>query len=94
MKGWMGEFIGQSLRVTSAPGICALPLSSTIVDESLNMLYVVPEGRSRTIAVPKHGLRGLLTTEEGAIDLIGDELRVRPEDRIKRFATRRRESPW
>lgn len=92
MKGYMGEFIGRPLVVTDAPGVHPLPMESLVVDETMNMLYVRRRSGGRVIALPKHGLKGRLLTEEGETSLIGDELRVRPEDRIKRFARMRRES--
>jgi len=86
----MGEFIGRPFVVTEAPGIQGLPLDCQIVDETLNMLYVRPRSGKRVIGIQKRCLKGLLKTEDGETALIGDEIRVRPEDRIKRCAIRKR----
>ncbi|MCL4324722.1 MAG: ribonuclease P protein subunit [Candidatus Thermoplasmatota archaeon] len=85
----MGEFIGRRLRVTGAPGVGPLPLEGTVVDETLNMFYLSVPGRSGNLGVAKHGLEGFLESSEGETAFIGDAIRVRPEDRIKRYASRR-----
>lgn len=88
----MVEFIGRPLVVTEALGAGPLPMETRVVDETMNMLYLQPAGRAHVIALQKRGLQGRLWTEGGETSLIGDELRVRPEDRIKRFALKRRGS--
>lgn len=85
----MGEFIGRHLTVTESRGVSGLPVEGVIVDETLNMLYLSVPGRSARLGLQKRGLRGRIRFENIEIDLIGDALRVRPEDRIKRWATRR-----
>jgi RNase P/RNase MRP subunit p29 len=90
MKALMGEFIGRPFVVTEAPGVGNLPMNCQIVDETLNMLYVRPTNGKRVIGIQKRHLRGMLKTEEGETALIGDEIRVRPEDRIKRYAMKKR----
>jgi RNase P/RNase MRP subunit p29 len=90
MKALMGEFIGRPFVVTEAPGVVNLPMDCQIVDETLNMIYVRPNNRSRVIGIQKRHLKGMLRTEEGETALIGDEIRVRPEDRIKRYAMKKR----
>ena len=87
-SGLMEEFIGGILTVVQAPGVQDLPLTGRIVDETLNMMYVLPSGARRPRGIPKAGLVGTLTLGSREIPLRGDDLRVRPEDRIKRMALR------
>ena len=86
----MGEFTGLRLVITEAPGIQPLPFAGTVLDETLNLFYVRPDGATRARAIPKAGLVGALSTGGREIPLRGDDLRVRPEDRIKRLAPRGR----
>lgn len=86
----MGEFIGHPILVTEAPGLASLPLEGTVIDETLNMMYIQPRGATRALALPKSGLVASLSAGGHEIPLRGDDLRVRPEDRIKRMAPRGR----
>jgi RNase P/RNase MRP subunit p29 len=86
----MGEFVGMRLTVTEAPGVRPLPFCGLVMDETLNLFYVRPDGATRARALPKAGLVGTLSTGGREIPLRGDDLRVRPEDRIKRLAPRGR----
>ncbi len=86
----MGEFIGSDLTVLSAPGWQPLPWQGRIVDETKNTFHVVPaEGGSEKV-LQKTGLEGVFARGGRAIRFKGDELRHRPEDRIKRLAPRGR----
>ena len=89
MRDMMREFIGRSLVVTEAPGVAGVPFECTVVDESMNMLYLSRADSSRVLGIQKKGFKGTLRTDEGEIALIGDDVRVRPEDRIKRCAARK-----
>ncbi len=85
----MDEFIGCTLNVTKSPGLAQVPLVGTVVDETRNMLVLEVPGHPGLVHVPKQGLEGFLGDASGQTAFIGDAVRVRPEDRIKRFATRR-----
>ncbi len=87
---YMHEFIGHSLNIREAPGLSGLPVTGEIVDETMNMLYLERADRPGVFAVAKRGLVGAFSDVSGATAFIGDAVRVRPEDRIKRFAPRRR----
>jgi RNase P/RNase MRP subunit p29 len=89
MRDMMREFIGQPMLVTEASGIAGVPFECRVVDESMNMLYVSLPNSNRVMGIQKRGLKGTLMTDTGEIALIGDDVRVRPEDRIKRCAIRK-----
>lgn len=86
----MGELIGSDLTVLSAPGWTPLPWRGTIVDETKNTFHVVPAAGGADRVLQKTGLEGVFARGGRAIRFKGDELRHRPEDRIKRLAPRGR----
>ena len=83
-----GEILGAAISVDRAPGIRTLPLRGTIVDESMNTFTVRLAGHGRVVRVPKSGMRGTILLGERELPLIGDSLRVRPQDRTKRILAR------
>jgi RNase P/RNase MRP subunit p29 len=82
----LGEIIGLPVRITASPGLRPLPFDGLIVDESLHTLLIRRPGTSRPRRVPKAGLRGVLVKAGDEVPLIGEVLRVRPEDRTKLIA--------
>jgi RNase P/RNase MRP subunit p29 len=90
----MQEFIGGDITINSHPGLDHLPYTGRVVDETQNMLQILPPGKGRARWVPKGGLFGTLRVGSAEIPLRGDALRVRPEDRIKRMAPRGRRARW
>ncbi len=80
-----GELVGAAISVDRAPGIQPLPLLGTVVDESMHTFTVRLAGRGRLVCLPKVGLRGTIRLGERELPLIGDNLRVRPQDRTKRI---------
>ena len=80
-----GEILGAAVSVDHAPGIRTLPLRGTIIDESMHTFTVRLADRSRVLCVPKPGLRGTILLGERELPLIGDSLRIRPQDRTKRI---------
>ena len=86
------EFLGAAIRIDQHPGLGRLPLSGTIVDETLGTFLVrtAPTGAIRRI--PKAGAVGTVLLGERELPLRGDALRVRPEDRPKRLLARGRRS--
>lgn len=86
------EFLGAGICIDRHPGLGRLPVTGTIVDESLSTFLVrtAPTGAVRRI--PKAGAVGTILLGEREIPLIGDALRVRPEDRPKRLLGRLRRS--
>jgi RNase P/RNase MRP subunit p29 len=84
-----GELLGAGIRITRAPGLARLPLEGTIVDESRNLFVVRPTGAARRARrIPKRGLEATILLGEKELPLRGDDLRMRPEDRTKRLASR------
>ncbi|MDE1880844.1 MAG: ribonuclease P protein subunit [Euryarchaeota archaeon] len=86
----MGEFLGAHLTILHAPGWQRLPWEGVVVDETRNTFRVVPTTGGHQRTLPKGGLEALVTRDGKAVHFIGDELRHRPEDRIKRLAPKGR----
>jgi ribonuclease P protein subunit POP4 len=82
----MGEFIGARLTVHRAPGWTPVPFEGVVVDETRNTFEVCPLSGGPTRRLPKAGLEGTFAWHAHAICFKGNELRHRPEDRIKRLA--------
>jgi RNase P/RNase MRP subunit p29 len=85
-----GELIGAPVTVLKSPGFARLPVSGTVIDETLSTFLVRSPDGSRRWRVPKAGLEGTILLGEKELPLRGDALRVRPEDRTKRLAWRGR----
>jgi RNase P/RNase MRP subunit p29 len=80
-----GEILGSEVSLAH-PGLHA-PVAGTLVDETLGTFVVrIPDGR--TLRVAKSGATGTIALGGRQIPLIGDLLRVRPEDRTKRLSLR------
>lgn len=92
LVGLAGELLGASVVVDVAPGLSRLPLTGTLVDESLHLLYIRRAGDERIVKVPKAGVSGTIFLGERELPLRGEHLRVRPEDRTKRILDRGRRS--
>ena len=76
------EFIGLEVEVigTSHPGF--QDLRGRVVDESRNTLIIERDGRE--LRIPKPGNEFQFTFQGDKIAIKGDEIRHRPEDRIKK----------
>ena len=82
----LGEIIGLPIRITEAPGIRPLPMDGVVADETLHTLLIRRPGASRLRRVSKTGLKGVLVKDGDELPLLGEILRVRPEDRTKLLA--------
>lgn len=82
----LGEIIGLPVRITESPGLRSLPWDGVIADETLHTLLIRRNGARRLRRVPKTGLRAVLVKDGDEVPLIGEVLRVRPEDRTKLLA--------
>ncbi|MCI4353178.1 MAG: ribonuclease P protein subunit [Thermoplasmata archaeon] len=85
-RALLGEIIGLPVRITEAPGLQALPWDGVIADETLRTLVIRRPGATRLRRVAKSGLRAILVKDGDEVPLIGEVLRVRPEDRTKLLA--------
>ena len=75
------ELIGLAVEVVRATDPSLVGLKGRVVDETRNMLLVDTGGGEKMIA--KQGSRFRFEAQGGA-EVEGDEIRFRPEDRIKR----------
>ncbi len=75
------ELIGLQVRVVRATDPGQMDLSGRVVDETRNMLVVEVDGVDKHI--PKQGNRFRFDIQ-GGLELEGDEIRFRPEDRVKK----------
>ena len=85
-----GEILGAPIAIHRAPGLAQGQLKGTLLDETMHTFLVRPLGGARTLRIPKQGLEATIFLGGGEIPLKGDFLRVRPEDRTKRLASRGR----
>ncbi|MGA8709953.1 MAG: ribonuclease P protein subunit [Thermoplasmata archaeon] len=79
-----GEILGASVTFPASPAL-RVPVTGTLIDESLSTFTVRLAGTSRSVRVPKAGLEGRIALTSGELPLRGDTLRWRPEDRTKRL---------
>lgn len=75
------ELIGLDVLVVASSHSGYVGLSGTVVDETRNTLVIESGGAEKVI--PKHGTRFKVMTQ-GGIEIEGDDIVFRPEDRIKR----------
>ncbi len=75
------ELIGLQVRVVNATDPGQRELSGRVVDETRNMLVVEVGGVDKRI--PKQGSRFRFDVQ-GGLEIEGDEIRFRPEDRVKK----------
>ncbi len=75
------ELIGLQVRVVRATDPGQRDLSGRVVDETRNMLVVEVGGVDKRI--PKQGSRFRFDIQGGR-EVEGDEIRFRPEDRVKK----------
>jgi ribonuclease P protein subunit POP4 len=75
------ELIGREVTIVEATDPGLVGTTGRVVDETKNLLVVAAEGRARKI--PKHGTRFRFAVGSG-IEIDGDAIRYRPEDRIKK----------
>jgi RNase P/RNase MRP subunit p29 len=80
-----GEILGSAVELAH-PGIAG-PVRGTLVDETFG-LFVVRRPDGRVVRIAKSGATGTIVLGGREIPLSGDQLRVRPEDRTKRFSLR------
>ena len=75
------ELIGLRVEVVESTDPSQQHLQGRVVDETRNTLVVEVAGEEKHI--PKHGSRFLFAVQ-GGIELRGDDIRYRPEDRVKK----------
>lgn len=75
------ELIGLHVEVVGATDPSQEHLEGRVVDETRNLLIVEVQGAEKRI--PKHGSRFRFDVP-GGFEVDGDEIRYRPEDRVKK----------
>jgi ribonuclease P protein subunit POP4 len=75
------ELIGLQVEVVRATDPGQVRLSGRVVDETRNLLVVEAGGVEKRI--PKQGSRFRFQVQ-GGVEVEGDEIRFRPEDRVKK----------
>lgn len=75
------ELIGLQVEVVSAMDPSQAHVRGRVVDETRNILVVEVQGREKRI--PKHGSRFRFDVQ-GGLEVEGEEIRFRPEDRVKK----------
>jgi ribonuclease P protein subunit POP4 len=75
------ELIGLQVRVVRASDPSQTAIAGRVIDETRNMLIVEVGGIEKR--VPKEGSRFRFDVN-GGVEVEGDEIRFRPEDRVKK----------
>jgi ribonuclease P protein subunit POP4 len=75
------ELIGLEVQVLRATDPGQVQMSGRVVDETRNLLVIETGGVEKRI--PKQGSRFRFAIQ-GGIEVEGDEIRFRPEDRVKK----------
>lgn len=75
------ELIGLQVEILGATDPTHARLRGRVVDETRNMLVLEIQGEEKRI--PKHGSRFRFDVQ-GGLEVEGDEIRFRPEDRVKK----------
>ena len=75
------ELIGRSVAVMQSTDPSLVGVRGAVVDETRNTLVVEAGGREKR--VPKHGTRFWFDVQ-GGVEVDGDEILFRPEDRVKK----------
>jgi len=88
-RAFAGEILGAEV-VLAHPGLAVGSIEGTLVDETMNTFLVRPRGNGRLVRIPKSGAVGTILLGGRPLPLIGESLRLRPEDRTKRLASRGR----
>jgi RNase P/RNase MRP subunit p29 len=83
-----GEILGSEVEILHR-GLAGGRISGRLVDETMQT-FVVRSASGRLTRVPKAGALGTVHVGGRPLPLIGEALRLRPEDRTKRFASRGR----
>lgn len=75
------ELIGLQVEVVHATDPSQSHVRGRVVDETRNTLVLEVRGREKRI--PKHGSRFRFDVE-GGVEVDGEDIRFRPEDRVKK----------
>ena len=75
------ELIGRSVAVVRSTDPSLVGIRGLVIDETRNTLVVEAAGREKR--VPKHGARFRFDVQ-GGVEVDGDEILFRPEDRVKK----------
>ena len=83
MRDLRDEWLGREAEVLDAPDPTIVGVKGVLVDESLNTLVLrAQDGRVRRVA--KAHTVFAVATDQGRVTIMGDRIRFRPEDRIKK----------
>jgi len=88
-RAFAGEILGADV-VIAHPGLSVGRVEGTLVDETMNTFVVRERATGRSVRIPKSGALGTILLGGRPLPLIGESLRLRPEDRTKRIASRGR----
>lgn len=77
------EFLGRDLLIVSHPDPAMAGLAGEVLDETLKTFVVrLEDGRQRRVA--KAGGRFLFRIGSRDVEVLGDRIMFRPEDRVKK----------
>jgi len=77
------EFIGRECKVVYSPNKCQIGLRGKIIDETKNLLILENE-KNEIKKIEKKGRIFRLKFDDKIIEILGDDIIGRPENRIKK----------
>ncbi len=80
---YLYDFVGNRAAVISSTNRCDLGLSGLIVDETKNTIHLRDEKGLKVI--PKQGRIFRVAFPGSTVDIYGDAIRFRPEERLKQY---------
>ncbi len=78
-----GEFIGMSMKITSSPNPILIGLEGEIIDETKNTFVIETNNGRKTIL--KNQITFTIKKGDDLIQIQGEKLCFRPEDRVKKI---------
>lgn len=76
------ELIGLECKVIASPNKYNIGIKGRIIDETKNLLFI--ETKRGIKKIPKKGSIFRLKLEKEVVEILGDDILARPEDRIKK----------
>ncbi|MCS7368104.1 MAG: ribonuclease P protein component 1 [archaeon GBS-70-058] len=85
------ELIGLKVKVSDCSNKSCIGISGTVVDETMKTIKIKDERDGKVKVIPKINTKFIFETEIGElVEVDGNVIIARPEDRLKKITVRRR----
>jgi len=86
----MHELIGLKVKVSESSNPSCIGIEGIVVDETLNTLKIKDKKDGRIKVIPKKNTKFIFETEaKELVEVDGNVIHARPEDRLKKIPRRR-----